>query len=561
MKFSIYLRTVVLLLSFIPVWADSGFEESRYPTIARAIRASILPDKKSIRIDWDSPNQEGELIVARSNVMIDSPDKLYIADSLGRYKASGPNATRVYFDYNLKPGTYYYAIVMVTDVRRREVKLFANQNYTIIPITIAEENGTPVVGQNPDFPAFPEDTNIQSMVGGVSGITANIEKRFIRVNWTPPAGAIAGRTIYTVYRSSSPLTSLPLMQKAEKLTELPHPSTSFLDQDLNKSQTIYYGVSVKQVGGEESLPLEDKKSTLRVFYIKQSEKANAEVIVEETPKKQNLEVAYNEPTANLSGALHVRGLGYERVGKGAVISWITPEAADETTIYTLYASIKPLNQGATSFNQGTVVKVATVVHPKSNFFIKELKEIEELYFGVTAKSSSVPEDYNLKENVSYFKYDFSKDNLPPEESNIVAESKPKKEPEKSEIYKNEHAVTPTELLPPKENLEPVNDFKVESQATVNYDLGQTDLNRIIKETVIQKKFETAVYRLEEYLKYETNSYLRGKAMFFLGVSALKTGDTKKALKFFLKKETKSYSPSRVEFWTNQTLNQVGRGNL
>ncbi|TGK52374.1 tetratricopeptide repeat protein [Leptospira bouyouniensis] len=561
MKFSIHLFTVVLLLSFFPVRADSGFEESRYPSIAKAIHASILPDKKSIRIDWDSPKQDGEIIVARSNVMIDSPDKLYIADSLGRYKASGPNATRVYFDYNLKPGTYYYAIVMVSDVRKREVKLFSNQNYTIIPVTIAEENGTPVVGQNPDFPAFPQDTNIQSMVGGVSGLTANIEKRFIRLNWTPPAGAIAGRTIYTIYRSNSPLTSLPLMQKAEKLAELTHPATSFLDQDLNKSQTLYYGVSVKQLGGEESLPLEDKKSTLRVFYIKQTEKANAEVIVEESPKKQNAVVASNEPTTNLSGALHVRGLGYERVGKGAVISWLSPEDADESTIYTLYASVKPLNQGSASFNQGTVVKVATVVHPKTNFFIKELKEIDDLYFGVTAKSSSVPEDYNLKENVSYFKYDFSKDNLPKEEENIVASSKPKKDPEKSEIYKNEHAVTPTEIAPPKETSEPTNDFKVETSATVTYDLGQTELNRIIKETVIQKKFETAVYRLEEYLKYESNSYLRGKAMFFLGVSALKTGDTKKALKCFLKKETKSYSPSRVEFWTNQTLNQVGRGNL
>ncbi|TGL75561.1 tetratricopeptide repeat protein [Leptospira jelokensis] len=561
MKFSIHLWTVVLLFSQFPVWADSGFEESRYPTIAKAIHASILPDKKSIRIDWDPPKQDGEIIVARSNVMIDSPDKLYIADSLGRYKASGPNATRVYFDYNLKPGTYYYAIVMVTDVRRREVKMFANQNYTIIPVTIAEENGTPVVGQNPDFPAFPEDTSIQSMVGGVSGITANIEKRFIRLNWTPPAGATAGRTIYTVYRSNSPLTSLPLMQKAEKLSELTHPTVTFLDQDLSKSQTLYYGVSVKQLGGEETLPLEDKKSTLRVFYIKQSDKANAEVIVEETPKKQNPEVASNEPTTSLSGALHVRGLGYERVGKGAVISWLSPEDADETTIYSLYASIKPLNQGASSFNQGTVVKVATVVHPKTNFFIKELKEIDELYFGVTAKSSSVPEDYNLKENVSYFKYDFTKDNLPKEETNIVAESKPQKEPEKPEIYKNEHVVTPTEIAPPKENIEPTNDFKEEHSATVTYDLGQTELNRIIKETVIQKKFETAVYRLEEYLKYESNSYLRGKAMFFLGVSALKTGDTKKALKCFLKKETKSYSPSRVEFWTNQTLNQVGRGTI
>ncbi|MGE8722116.1 tetratricopeptide repeat protein [Leptospira terpstrae] len=561
MKFSIQLWTAVLLLSFVPVSADSGFEESRYPTIAKAIHVSLLPDKKSIRLDWDPPKEDGEIIVARSTVMIDSPEKLYIADSLGRYKASGSNATRVYFDYNLKPGTYYYAVVMVTDVRRREVKLFSNQNYTVTPIHIAEENGTPVVGQNPDFPAFPADAGIQSMVGGVSGISANIERKYVRLNWMPPSGATAGRTLYTVYRSNSPLTSLPLMQKAEKLAELTHPLNSFLDQDLDKSQTLYYGVSVKQVGGEETLPLEDKKSTLRVFYIKQTEKNNAEVIVEESPKKPKQEVASNDTRTDLGGAMHVRGLGYERVGKGAVISWISPESADETTVYSLYASVKPLNQGTSSFGQGSVVKVATVLHPKTNFFIKELKEIDELYFGVTAKSNGIPEDYNLKENVSYFKYDFSKDITPPEEPNVVAESHPKREPEKSELYKNEHTVTPADTFPPRENSEPVNDFKEETSATVNYDLGQTDLNQIIKETVIRKKYETAVYRLEEYLKNETNAYLKGKAMFFLGVSALKTGDTKKALKCFLKRETKSYSPSRVEFWTNQTLSQAGRGNL
>ncbi|TGN06423.1 tetratricopeptide repeat protein [Leptospira bandrabouensis] len=552
---------VVLLFSFVPVSGDSGFEESRYPSIAKAIHVSLLPDKKSVRLDWDPPKLEGEIIVARSTVMIDSPDKLYIADSLGRYKTSPTSPTRVYFDYNLKPGTYYYAIVMVTDVRRREVKLFANQNYTVTPIQIAEENGTPVVGQNPEFPAFPADVGIQSMVGGVSGITANIEKKYIRLDWTPPNGAIAGRTLYTVYRSNSPLTSLPLMQKAEKLAELTHPVNTFLDQDLDKSQTLYYGVSVKQLGGEETLPLEDKKSTLRVFYVKQTAKNNAEVIVEESPIKPKPEVASNDTRADLGGVMHVRGLGYERVGKGAVISWISPEAADESTIYSLYASVKPLNQGTTSFGQGSVVKVATVVHPKTNFFIKELKEIDELYFGVTAKSNGIPEDYNLKENVSYFKYDFSKDITPKEEPNVVAESRPKKEPEKTDVYKNEHSVTPTESLPLKENAEQANDFKEETSATVNYDLGQTDLNQIIKETVLRKKYEIAVYRLEEYLKNESNSYLKGKAMFFLGVSALKTGDTKKALKCFLKRETKSYSPSRVEFWTNQTLSQAGRGNL
>ncbi|MDF3822027.1 tetratricopeptide repeat protein [Leptospira sp. 96542] len=556
MKLSLRNWLTFCILFTLPIWGQAGFDEGKYPTVTKALRAALLPDKKSIRLDWDPPKGEGELILARSNSIIDSPDKLYIADSLGRYKS---NNTRSYFDYNLKPGTYYYAAVLVSDVRKREVKLFANQNYTVIPVVVDDENSTPSLTTNPDFPAFPADTNLQTMVGGVSNLSANIENKYVRLNWSAPAFASAGRTIYTVYRSSSPLTSLPLIQKATKLAELTHPSLTFLDQDLDKSQTLYYGVSVKQVGGEEVLPLEDKKSSIRVFYIKENRNKNAEVFVENTPQKETQKEAKQ---ADPAGTMHVQGIGYERVGKGVVISWLPPEGADESTIYTLYASIKPLDKGASSFAQGTVVKVATITHPKTNFFIKELKEIDELYFGITAKSNSISEDFLLKENISYLKYDFGKDSLVPEETNVATDSKIPEETKQSNTDdKNEHIVTPaeTKIVDPK--TEVASDLKVETESTVNYDLGQTDLNRIIKETVMKKKYETAVYRLEEYLKHESNGYLRGKAMFFLGVSALKTGDSKKALRCFLKRETKSYSPTRVEFWTNQTLNGVGRGNL
>lgn len=101
------------------------------------------------------------------------------------------------------------------------------------------------------------------------------------------------------------------------------------------------------------------------------------------------------------GTLHVRGVGYERVGKGVVMSWLAPEGVDDSSIYSVYASTKPFNQGLTSFGAGVAVKVATVNHPKTNFYIKELKEIPELYFGVTVKSGVISEDFNLKENVSF----------------------------------------------------------------------------------------------------------------------------------------------------------------
>ncbi len=552
-----------LFCALVPLFSQTIFEEGKYPNAARVLRANQLSDKKSILLAWEPPKEEGEVIIARSNSIIDSPDKLYVADSLGRYKSGGNSGTRTYYDYNLKPGTYYYAVVLVSDVRKREVRLFPNQNYTVVPVTIDE--GGAVVSDNPAFPAFPEETKVSSgKIGFISDLKATLERKNVRLDWNPPSGAVSGRTVYTVYRSASPLTSLPLMQKAQKLAELSHPTMTFLDQGLDKSQTLYYGVSVKDLDGEESLPLEDKKSTLRVFYIRDYGKNHAEMIPDDSvPASTNTKIN-NTVTVpeDRPGTMHVRGVGYERVGKGVVISWLPPEAADDSTVYSVYASTKPLNQGPSSFGSGTVVKVASVNHPKTNFYIKELKEIDELYFGVTVKSGTIPEDYQLKEQVSYFRLDFSKDMAVPEATvSSVTEDKPKEE-NKTNVppITNEHGVTPTEIHPGSEMTEWVHDTRSPNgHTTVDYDLADTDLNRIIKSTVLKKKFELAVDHLEKYISRQKNSHLLGKAYFYLGISYLKTDEPKKALRYFMKRETKSFSPERSEFWTNQTLEKLGRG--
>jgi len=550
------------ILSFFvsPLFAQANFEEGRYPSVPKAIRVSILADKKSSLLTWDPPREEGEIIIARSNSMIDTPEKLYIADSLGRYKSGGASGTRNYYDYNLKPGSYFYAVALVSDIRKREVKLFPNQNYSVIPITIEENDSVSEVGVNPAFPSL--DGSIPA--GFVSNIKANIEKNHVRLEWKPPQNATAGRTIYTIYRSTSPLTSLPLLQKAIKLTEVGHPTLTFLDQGLEKSKTLYYGVSVKEGKGEEALPLEDKKSTIRIFYVRNSETNTSEVISDDSTSTE----AKTKPTiiapVDPPGTMHVRGVGYERVGKGVVMSWLPPEGADDTVVYSVYASTKPLNQGTSSFGSGSVVKVASINHPKTNFYIKELKEMEQLFFGITAKSNIVNEDYNLKENVSYFRFDFAKDLTVPTETEVTKVTPTKLDPEnlKAEDSKivNQSSVVPAELnMPEEDNLR--DDGSQILTATVEYNVSEEELNRIIKETVLKKKYEVGVYRLQKFLTPLKNSHLLGKAYFYLAVSYLKTGETKKALRYLMKRETKSFSPDRAEFWTNQTLEKMGKGKL
>ncbi len=554
-----WMLSILAYLLILPILAQSNFDESRYPSIPKAIQANILADKKSSLISWEPPRESGEIIIARSNSIIDTPEKLYIADSLGRYKSGGTSGIKNYYDYNLKPGAYYYAVALVSDVRKREVKLFSGQNYTIVPIVIEETDGPSEVGVGP---LFPSDGTVSA--GFVSNIKATLEKRNVRLEWKPPQNAIAGRTIYTIYRSNSPLTTLPLFQKAVKLTEVGHPTFTFLDQSLEKSQTVYYGVSVKDGKGEEALPLEDKKSTIRIFYVKNNDTNTAEVIPDDSSSQDKKTKPVVTVPVDPPGTMHVRGVGYERVGKGVVISWLASEGADESVIYSVYASTKPLNQGSNSFGTGSVVKVASINHPKTNFYIKELKEMEDLYFGITAKSNSVSEDFNLKENVSYFRYDFGKDLTVPTETDIAkpVENKLETDPKKQEDPKlvNQSGVIPAELQLSNDD-STIQNEDLTLNATVDYNVSEEELNRIIRETVLQKKYELGVYRLEKFLTGIRNSHLLGKANFYLAISYLKTGESKKALRYLMKRETKSFAPERTEFWTNQTLERIGRGKV
>lgn len=556
------------LLVPLHLFGETVFDEGRNPNITKTLRATLLSDRKSVFLTWDPPKEEGELIIARSNSIIDTPDKLYIADSLGKFSSGGANSVKTYYDYNLKPGTYYFAIVLAKDIRRREIKLFANQNYTTTPVTIEDMDG--VLGNNQSFPSLGQMGKEEPRSGSrdhITNLEAVIERKSVRLNWSPPMGAANRRTIYTIYRSTEPLTSLPLMQKSVKLAEVSHPVTSFLDQGIEKSQTIFYGVSVKDWNGDEALPLIDHSSTIRVFYVFDKKNNSAELI-------QDTKIMSGRQEANVSqasvvpdpvGTMHVQAIGYERVGKGAVISWLPPEKADETTVYTLYASIRPLNDGIASFNSSNTVKVTTVLHPKTSFYVKELKEMESLYFGITAKNSSIPEDYTLQDRVSYLRFFFDRDR--PLNGNEGKEEVASPEKSTVEQPKKEGLISPAELsrVPVKEEESIVDNSdtefsfpKKEENAEVPLVEKESDLDAILRDTYQAKLYEVAVHRLEKFSKKEKDPKLLGKAYFYLGMSHIKRKEFKPALRYLLKKEAKAFEPERTQFWTNQTLEALGK---
>ncbi|TGK01445.1 hypothetical protein EHQ53_07865 [Leptospira langatensis] len=516
---------------------DGGGDGS---SVAGSLNVEVLRDGKSVRISWDPPRETGEIIVARSSGIIDSPDKCYIADSLGKFPSGVANGVNQIYDYNLKPGTYYYAVVLAHHVRRKDIRLVANRNFTTIPVVIENnpQPSNPPPVQNPPTNQNPpvnnqippaEEQKYLSDNARVTDIAVKREGKFVRVTWEPYPKGIPGETIYTIYKSAEPLSSLSLMRKAEKLAEVSHPENNFLDQDLSKSQTLYYGVSVKQ-GLKEVLPLVQNQSFIRHFYVYDQDKRK--------PPKEDDSVVTN-PDFSFD-EMHVRDLNATSVEGGFRLDWKPPTKADENTVYSIYQALKPLSGGVSTFLGGNVKKLGEIAHPDTNVMIRMKPSEGTVYFGVTVKRGDV-EDFTLTLDQSFVAIGI---NPGPDQNNQqdTAEPEPTKEDSK-----------------PKEEEPKTVQNEEKAPVLVQKDEGsEEEMDRILKSTFWKDDYAEAIRQLGPYSGSGDNS-LRGKAKFYLGMSYYRKGEYNKALKYFVQKDTKAYNPERTEFWTKQCLSRIGGG--
>ncbi|MCE9501165.1 MAG: hypothetical protein K8R21_11815, partial [Leptospira sp.] len=266
-------------------------EEVYPPGAAKSITVKLLADGKSVQIDWEIPDLEGKIILARSETVIDTFEKLRAADSLGKYPSTKKESITSYTDSNLRSGKYYYAVVLASEVNKELVKLLPDKNFTTKPVVV----NRPVTNND----NFDKQSQKARKDGNyyVTNIITRKEGNAIRILWTAPEGA-ENDFLYTIYRSKEPLSSIPLVQKAEKLTEFHHPDTSFLDQDLKESATLFYGVSVT-VNEKEKIPLIEKKSFKRVFFIYDKEN---QAVSEEPAKKKKSSKNNRNLSADASGS-------------------------------------------------------------------------------------------------------------------------------------------------------------------------------------------------------------------------------------------------------------------
>jgi len=556
MKTHFYIFPILLWMSTFPILGQGLFSSNFEKKETSSIRASILPDNKSIYVLWEPPTEEGEVIIARSNSVIDTPEKLYVADSLGRFPIQGKNTPSNYYDYNLKPGNYYYAIITVEAVKKRSVVMLPDQNFTTKPISIEE------VLKSISSPLVSLNSNSTNKTKTIGSLAIKAEGSHIRVSWSPPWNAVAKQTIYSVYRSSSPMNTIDKMKKADKLVELSHPINTYLDLDINKSQTLYYGVSVKEDNQQEVLPLVKNESYKRIFFIL-DKKGKAEVVKDnqEFSKTDSSDSPNQESKSEAELSFTTRGFGYDRLGKGAKLKWNPPIGADDTTQYTIYASTRSFEGGVNSFVGGTILKVGVVSHPKTSISIKEIKQVESLFFAITAKKADIPEDFTLTEGNSFFKYEFDRDLVAEQkedENNLTNSNSEITKTNPSDIPKlgktEEKIENETTIA---ENLE--NQILKVNEPEVVYMSDYKDLDEILKSTYKKKQYSLAIYKLKQFAKVENDPKLKGKAIFFMGICYFNIGEYKKSLKLFNRNESVQYNSERSQFWRNRSLDRIARG--
>lgn len=201
-------------------------EEMRaYPDqIAYNIKAIIDPDKKnSVKITWDvNSDSKHEFIIGRHGEKMDTPAKALKSSSLD----SIPSAAKgVVFDYNLKPGSYYYVVLSKDAIRKREIELYPDVNFTVIPVIIEDEKKT-IAGP---------------MIAEAGGMGTVI------IRWD--RGDKSGVT-YGVYRGREVINSRDRLMAAKKIGEA-HDIGQLIDRGITSAGIYYYAITTRRQDSEE----------------------------------------------------------------------------------------------------------------------------------------------------------------------------------------------------------------------------------------------------------------------------------------------------------------------
>lgn len=518
-------KALLILLLFIPLYSfyinpifpqekqedpakESPDKKKVDKDVVTDLTATLSPDSISIELKWNPPQEEGDVVIARSSTVIDSMEKLGISDSLGKYKSDKTNVFNSYKDINLRAGEYYYAIVLVSQVKKKRVKLFPGINYTVNPVVVPARPENPI--------PIPTIAEVKHEIDSISNLKVRKIDNTVRLTWTPPIDADKNKIKYTVYRSLDPMSNEGLMEKAAKIGETNHPETTYLDTTIDSTQTVYYGVTVT-IEDKESIQLVEDKSFKKFYFVKTDEPVK---IVEE--KKESAEV----PVAPKK--LSITKLTAKLRKDGILFSWLGAEGAvNNTTKYFLYESKSKIAADPDSKLIEAAKKIGTILHPDITFLHPKLDKKGIFYYAVTVQNGTEEENLTLKEDQSFIKVDLSK------------RKKKKKKTEPEELSSTEVKKTPAPIPATVEDSSP-------------------DFDTIMTQYYKKEKYTEALVKFKSLADRVSSNSLRGKSLFFAALCNYNMKDYSAALKILLSEDVQmNYDKERVDFYVKRCLENRG----
>jgi hypothetical protein len=549
-NYPLFLKISFLFLFILTFTGNLFSTETLTPDTPNKIRAKISDEKNTVEITWEPPSDEGEVIIARSKSIIDTPEKLFIADSLGIVSYKDETRINSYKDINLRPGQYYYAVALVNSVRRRQVQMVQGGNFTTAPVTIFENENSS--NSTVDVNRFIKSIELQKVDTGV------------RITWEAPEDSQKTKPIYSVYRSNSPLNTIQSMRNAKKMIELDHPDSSYTDRSREALPGVYYGVSVT-IKDDEFIPLQDSVSYKRYGTESPKKKKvgknedlddvpseDEEDLSDDTPKsktkKKSKKKSQGEETipsiqkpAIVKDGYYVHDINYELEKDTIHLSWSHPKDVElDNIVYTIYQSNSPLKNIQELKSSKKVKKLGELDYPERKFKIKREEKKKIYYYGVTVMVTSGEEFFLLEENDSFLKV------FPEGVKNSDSEKQNDKEPESPDKSKSNE----------KEHKE---ESKKKSSDT-NTPIESDEFNWIMSEYYKKGKFTVAHEKLILLAETSEDVKDKGKAYFYAALCQYNKKKYKEALKLLLKDEVqKNYDGDRVQFYINQCLKKRSDG--
>ncbi|MBN1501463.1 MAG: hypothetical protein JW982_14980 [Spirochaetes bacterium] len=219
----------------------SETDESFFPAdTAKNIQVLPVPDIiNSVKITWSiSPGSHDVFIVGRTTEIPSNENTALSALSI-KVIQSG-EITEV-IDRNIPEGRYYYVILAKNKIAQKKIELYPNDNYITNPVIITKKVS--------DVTLLPKVDNIRATV---------IKEGSTAVTWTPLK---LENVIYTVYRSTEPLSTPESIDKAAKAGVVKD-TDSFFDSQIDKSGKYYYAVTTSDtVRNEDKQLLPDRSYT------------------------------------------------------------------------------------------------------------------------------------------------------------------------------------------------------------------------------------------------------------------------------------------------------------